>query len=55
MQHRGERFRIGDEPPPRGGECPFDRNRRPSGIHELMLERRLLSKQRNDFDCVIHR
>jgi len=29
---------VSGEPPPRGGECPFDRNRWLSGIHEVDAE-----------------
>lgn len=54
-QDCSERFRIGHEPATGSGERPFGRNRGSSGIDVLMLERRLLSKQRNDFDYVIHR
>jgi hypothetical protein len=44
MEDGSERSRIGQEPPPCGGEHPFCRNRGRSVIHELLLERRLLSK-----------
>jgi hypothetical protein len=53
MEDGSQRLRIGHEPPPCGGERPFGRNRGRSGIHELLLERRLLSKQCDDFGDVI--
>ena len=49
MEDRSEGLRIGHEPAPGGGARPFGRDRGRSGIHELMLERCLLSKQRDDF------
>jgi len=50
LKNRGERLRIGHEPATGASKRPFRCDRRRSGIHELMLERRLPSKQGDDFD-----
>jgi hypothetical protein len=45
MQHRGEGFRIGHEPPACGGERPFRRDRGSCGIQDLILESCLLPQR----------
>ena len=56
MEDRDQRFRVGHESRRRVvGERPFGPRRRigSPGVHELMLERCLLSKQGDDFGDII--
>jgi hypothetical protein len=54
MEDCSERFRIGHDPATVVASAHSAATAGSCGIHELLRERRLLSKQRNDFDYVIY-